>query len=86
MPELTREELKAIIEEVIDERVHNCQLSSEDLSNIKTLSGFITRARNAIGNFFLVLMFVVALMGVGGLLYLVSGGHINLFKIFGIGG
>jgi hypothetical protein len=34
----------------------------------------------------MVLIAVLILMGAGGVLYLVSGGHINLFKLVGLGG
>ena len=85
MPEITTEELKTIIQEVIAEQSPICRLSQEDFVALKAVSGFLTRCRNALGNFAMVLIAVVALMGIGGLLYLVSGGHINLFKVFGIG-
>lgn len=85
MPEMTKEELKTIIKEVIEEQSHICKLSPDDIIAIKTVSGFLTRCRNAMGNFLMVVLAVVLLMGIGGVLYLLSGGHLNLFKIFGIG-
>jgi predicted Ser/Thr protein kinase len=85
MAEITTEELKTIIKEVIAEQKHTCILTDVDIAAIKTVSGFLTRCRNALGNFMMVVLAVVALMGIGGFLYLVSGGHINLFKVFGIG-
>ena len=84
MPEMTREELKEIIKEVMTEG-HHCRLNHDEVETLKTVSGFLTRCRNALGNFLMVVLAVVLLMGIGGVLYLLSGGHINLFKIFGIG-
>lgn len=70
----------------VSECVVKCRLSDEDVTAIKIVSGFLTRCRNALGNFMMVLIVVLILMSVGGVLFLVSGGHINLFKAFGIGG
>lgn len=86
--QVTEEQLKRIVSEAVAEsdKNHHCRLSSDDMATIKTVSSFLTRCRNALGNFFMVLIAVVALMGIGGVLYLMSGGHINLFKVFGIGG
>ena len=86
MPEITHEELKAIIEEAIINHHASCRLNESDILAIKTVSGFLTRCRNALGNLAMVLIVVLILMGAGGVLYLVSGGHINLFKLVGIGG
>lgn len=85
MPEITHEELKAIIEEAIINHHASCRLSEDDVLAIKTVSGFLTRCRNALGNLVMVIVVVLLLMGVGGILYLASGGHINLFKVFGLG-
>ena len=65
--------------------ITKCPLTKDDITAIKTASYLLIKIRNAAGNAVLVLLGVVVLMAVGGLLYLVSGGHINLFKLFGIG-
>ena len=65
--------------------VHDCVLTPADISAIKTVSAFLTRCRNAIGNFFMVLIAVILLMGIGGVLYLATAGNINVFKMLGIG-
>ena len=85
MPEITHDELKAIIEEAIVNHHTTCRLSESDVLAIKTVSGFLTRCRNALGNLVMVLIVVLLIMGAGGILYLASAGHINLFKVFGLG-
>jgi hypothetical protein len=85
MPEITHDELKAIIEEAITNHHTTCRLTEDDILAIKTVSGFLTRCRNAIGNGIMVLIAVLLIMGIGGILYLASAGHINLFKVFGLG-
>jgi hypothetical protein len=82
---MTKSEIKEVIHEVMAERQHICTLSPEDVASIKTVSSFLTRCRNAAGNIVMVILVVVALMGVGGILYLATAGHINLFKVFGLG-
>ena len=65
--------------------ITECPLTKDDITAIKTASYLLLRIRNAAGNTILVLLGVVLLMAVGGLLYLITGGHVNLFKLFGIG-
>jgi hypothetical protein len=84
MPELTKDELKTIIHEVLSESGHVCKLSNDDITAIKTVSGFLTRCRNALGNLLMVVIAVVLIAGLGGVVYLVTGGHINLFKLIGL--
>jgi hypothetical protein len=85
MPEITTEELKKMISEAISEHHMNCRLNEDDVIAIKTVSGFLTRCRNTLGNLVMALIVVLLLMGAGGLLYLISGGQVNLFKMLGLG-
>jgi len=80
---VNKEELKEVVQEVMQE-IHS-PLTEDEILAVKTVSTFLSRIRNAAGNFIVVLLFVVGIMGVGGVLYLCSGGNINLFKLFGIG-
>lgn len=61
-----------------------CVLSEDDISSIKMVSGFLTRFRNALGNFMMVVIFVIIIAGIGGVLWLVSAGQINIFKMLGL--
>ncbi len=79
------DELKVVIKECLEEMHHECRLTAEEINDLRTVSGFLKRFRNALGNAMMVLILVIILMGVGGVLYLITGGHINLFKMFGIG-
>ena len=79
------EELKIVIREVLADMRHDCQLTPEELADAKLVSSVLRRFRNALGNAMMILIFVIALMGIGGILWLVSMGKINLFKVFGLG-
>jgi lipopolysaccharide/colanic/teichoic acid biosynthesis glycosyltransferase len=82
---MTREEVHEVVTEALKEHAAFCNLSTDDIDAIKTVSGFIKRFRNAAGNFVMLIIFVLLVMAIGGILYLVSAGNINLFKMFGIG-
>ena len=82
---MTREEVHEVVTEALKEHAALCNLSSVDVDAIKTVSGFIKRFRNAAGNFVMLIVFVLLLMAAGGILFLVSAGQINLFKVFGVG-
>jgi hypothetical protein len=84
MPNVTPEELREIIKEVLADG-HSCRLTHEEVSSLRTVSAFVVRFRNALGNALMVLILVVLVMAVGGLLYLATAGHINLFRMFGVG-
>lgn len=80
MDEQTKQEIKQMIEEA-----HRCPLSNDDIGSLKLVCSFITRFRNALGNFMMLIIFVLIVAAVGGILWLVTAGHINIFKSLGIG-
>lgn len=96
---MTHDEIKEVISETVAEAVAAIEtskssghppeclfhLTETDVSDLKFLSSFLRRCRNAVGNFVMVVLVVLFIMGVGGILFLASGGQINLFKLIGIG-
>jgi uncharacterized phage infection (PIP) family protein YhgE len=86
MDDATRDELRQIIRDELSKGgMHPCKLTKEQMQAVEVTSNLFLRIRNAAGNFIMVLILVVAVMGIGGILYLLSAGHINVFRMFGVG-
>ncbi len=79
MDEQTKQEVLTLITDS-----HRCPLNDDDIGSLKVVCNFITRFRNALGNFMMLIIFVLLVAAVGGLIWLATGGHINVFKALGI--
>jgi len=83
---IDKEELKEAIREVMEDVSAAHALTKDDVAAIKTVSGFLTRMRNVVGNFVMVIIVALLIIALGAIVFVASAGHINLFKLFGIGG